>query len=63
MRLIDSVRAGDRVTIIGRAGQQQSGRAVMRCIAGGWVLHLDSRGMPGIAQDDNTVRVSAGRGR
>lgn len=57
-RLIDSVRAGDRVTIVNRFGQQHTGRAVMPCSAGGWVLNMGGKhGTPGIAQDQNTVRV------
>lgn len=62
MKLIDAVRAGDRVTIVNRFGQQHTGRAVMRCIAGGWVLNMGGRyGTPGIANDDNTVKVGKAR--
>lgn len=58
LRLIDSVRAGDRVTIVNRFGQKHSGRAVMPCSAGGWVLNMGGRyGTPGIADDSNTVKV------
>jgi hypothetical protein len=62
MKLIDSVRAGDQVTIVNRFGQQHTGRAVMPCIAGGWVLNMGGRyGTPGIANGDNTVKVGKGR--
>ena len=58
MRLIDLIRAGDRVTIVNRFGQERTGRAVMPCIAGGWVLNMGgAHGTPGIANDENTVRV------
>ena len=61
-RLIDLVRAGDRVTIVNRFGQQHTGRAVMPCSAGGWVLNMGGRyGTPGIADDSNTIRVSPRR--
>jgi hypothetical protein len=56
--LIDTVRAGDRVTIVDRFGKQHSGRAVMPCSAGGWVLNMGGKyGTPGIADDTNTVSV------
>lgn len=58
MRLIDSVRAGDRVTIITPHGSKLSGRAVMPSSHGGWVLNLGGRyGTPGIADDSNTIAV------
>jgi hypothetical protein len=58
MKLIDVVKAGDRVTIVNRFGQQRSGRAVMPSSAGGWVLNMGGRyGTPGIADDTNTVKV------
>jgi hypothetical protein len=58
MTLIDAVRPGDRVTIVNRFGQERSGRAVMPCSAGGWVLNMGGRyGTPGIADDTNTVKV------
>lgn len=63
-RLIDCVKAGDRVTIVDRFGQQRSGRAVMPCSTGGWVLNMGGRhGTPGIADDSNTVKVSPSRAR
>lgn len=56
--LIDIVRAGDRVTIVDRFGVQRTGRAVMRCSAGGWVLNMGGKhGTPGIATDANTTFV------
>lgn len=58
MRLIDSVKAGDTVTILTPQGQERKGRAVMPCIAGGWVLNGGGRhGTPIIADDSNTIRV------
>lgn len=60
--LIDAVRVGDRVTIVNRFGQQRTGRAVMPCSAGGWVLNMGgAHGTPGIANDDNTVKVTKRR--
>jgi hypothetical protein len=56
-RLVDAIRPGDRVTIVNRFGQKQTGRAVMRGPAG-WVLNMGGRhGTPGIATDDNVVKV------
>ena len=55
--LFESIRPGDRVTILTPHGQELSGRAVMRGPAG-WVLNLGGRyGTPGIAGPDNTVAV------
>ena len=58
-RLIDSVRPGDRVTIINRFDQKSTGRAVMPAKGGiGWVLNMGgAHGTPGIATDENTVAV------
>jgi len=57
-RLIELVKAGDRVTIVDRFGVAQTGRAVLPCSAGGWVLNMGGRyGTPGIATDDNTIKV------
>lgn len=67
--LIDTIRHGDRVTIlvpngIGRDGiewRKRTGTAVMRGPAG-WVLNMGGRyGTPGIAGVDNTVSVKAVR--
>jgi hypothetical protein len=64
--ILDSIKPGDRVTIlvpagIGRKGQewkQATGRAVMRSAHGGWVLNMGGpHGTPGIADEENTVRV------
>lgn len=56
--IVDAIRAGDRVTIVDRFGQQRTGRAVMRGPAG-WVLNMGGRhGTPGIASDDNITKVS-----
>lgn len=63
--LVDSIRHGDKVTILvpagfGRGGQEwepRSGRAVMRGPAG-WVLNLGgAHGTPGIASARNIVSV------
>jgi hypothetical protein len=60
--LIECVRPGDRVTIITPQGQERTGRAVMPCSAGGWVLNMGGRhGTPGIAGESNTVRVKPAR--
>ena len=57
MKLIDAVRAGDRVTIITPHGSKLTGRAVMKGPAG-WVLNLGGKyGTPGIASDENTISV------
>lgn len=59
--LIDTVRMGDRVTIVDRFGHERTGRAVMKGPAG-WVLNMGGKhGTPGIASDENTVKVRAGR--
>jgi hypothetical protein len=63
MKLIDSVRPGDRVTIVNRFGQERSGRAVMPSSHGGWVLNMGGpHGTPGIADDTNTVKVTRRKG-
>lgn len=63
-RLIDTIRAGDRVTIVNRFGQTSTGRAVMPSAHGGWVLNMGGRyGTPGIADDSNVVKVSKPRPR
>ena len=54
----DQIKAGDRVTIVNRFGQQRTGRAVMRGPAG-WVLNMGgAHGTPAIACDENIVRVT-----
>jgi len=63
LRIVDSIRAGDRVTIVDRFGVELSGRAVMRGPAG-WVLNMGGRyGTPGIASEENTTRVAKPRAR
>ena len=58
MTLIDTIRFGDRVTIIDRFGQKLTGKAVMEGPAG-WVLNMGGRhGTPAIAMDGNTVKVA-----
>lgn len=55
--LYDTIRAGDRVTIVDRFGKEHTGRAVMRGPAG-WVLNMGgAHGRPGIASEENVVNV------
>ena len=55
--IIDSIRHGDRVTIVDRFGKSHSGKAVMRGPAG-WVLNMGgAHGTPGIATAENIVKV------
>lgn len=55
--VLQAIRAGDRVTITTPHGQQVTGRAVMKGPAG-WVLNLGGpHGRPGIATEENTVKV------
>lgn len=57
--IVDHIRAGDRVTIVNKFGQERSGRAVMPSACGGWVLDMGgSHGTPGIATVKNTVEVT-----
>lgn len=54
---------GDRVTIVNRFGQESTGRAVMRGLAG-WVLNMGGRyGTPAIATEKNVVRVRKTRAK
>jgi hypothetical protein len=64
--LLDAIRAGDKVTILVYAGggsrnpeyKQKTGRAVMRGPAG-WVLNMGGpHGTPGIATDENIVKIA-----
>ena len=59
-RLVDSIHPGDRVTIVDRFGKPSTGRAVMPAKGGiGWVLNMGGKhGTPGIATDENVVKVS-----
>lgn len=60
--LYNSIRPGDRVTIVNRFGQKRTGRVVMRGPAG-WVLNLGgAHGTPGIASPENVVAVKHGGG-
>lgn len=58
--VVSQIRPGDRVTILTQQGQERSGRAVMynaqqEC----WVLNMGGpHGTPGIANEENIVRVS-----
>jgi len=69
MNAIDTIRPGDRVTILvpngigrnGREYKEKTGRAVMRGPAG-WVLNMGGRyGTPGVATEDNMVMVKRGK--
>ena len=60
--LIDTVKNGDRVTIVDRFGVEHTGRAVMRSAVGGWVLNMGGKhGTPGLADDLNVVAVKPPR--
>lgn len=64
--ILDSIRRGDRVTIVNRFGQERTGKAVMRG-PHGWVLNMGGRyGTPAVATEGNIVKVgsrrNAGRG-
>jgi hypothetical protein len=62
-RLVDTIRAGDKVTIVDRFGKEHTGRAVMRGPAG-WVLNMGGpHGRPGIASDSNVTSVRTPKGR
>jgi hypothetical protein len=55
--ILDSIRHGDKVTIVNRFGQQSTGRAVMRGPVG-WVLNMGGKyGTPAIATAENITRV------
>ena len=55
--LFNSIRPGDRVTIVNRFGQEHSGRCVMVFPAHA-VLNMGGRhGIPAIATADNVTRV------
>ena len=57
-RLIDSVEPHDKVTILTAHNQERTGRAVMRSSIDGWVLNMGgTHGTPGIATDENTIKV------
>jgi hypothetical protein len=59
--LSEAIRAGDRITIVNRFGQERTGRAVMLGPAG-WVLNMGGRhGTPAIATDENITKVVKGK--
>jgi|HubBroStandDraft_6_1064221.scaffolds.fasta_scaffold17089_3 hypothetical protein len=59
--LVDAIRAGSKVTIVNRFGQQRTGRAVMRSSSGGWVLNMGgAHGTPALADSSNVVKVRNG---
>lgn len=63
MSLLNSIRPGDRVTIVNRFNQRRTGRAVMRG-PHGWVLNLGgAHGTPGIATHENVVNVKTPKGK
>lgn len=60
VRLVDTIRPGDRVTIVDRFGQEHTGKAVMKSSVGGWVLNMGgAHGTPGLADDRNIIKVRA----
>ena len=62
-RLLDTIRPGDRVTIVDRFGKQRTGRATIIVPGSHVVLNMGgAHGTPGIANDSNIVRVSKGKG-
>ncbi len=63
MTEFNEIKSGDRVTIKDRFGVEHTGRSVMKGSAG-WVLNMGGpHGRPGIATEDNTVRIRKGRKR
>jgi hypothetical protein len=59
--ILDTIRNGDRVTIVNRFGQSHTGRAVMRG-PHGWVLNMGGKyGTPAIATEENITRVKHAR--
>jgi hypothetical protein len=55
--ILDSIRHGDKVTILSPQGQERTGKAVMRG-PHGWVLNMGgAHGTPGIATESNIVKV------
>lgn len=63
--LFDAIRPGDRVTIVNRFGQQQTGRAtIINRKDDVVVLNMGGpHGTPGIATRENVVRVVPGKGK
>ena len=63
MRLIDTIRAGDTVTILTPQNSKLKGRAVMKNLQyDSWVLNGGGRhGTPLIADDSNVVKVTKSR--
>ena len=60
-RLVDSIKYGDKVTILTSNGQQISGKAVMKSSMGdnSWVINTGGpHGRPAIASEANVISVS-----
>jgi hypothetical protein len=58
MKIRTLIKAGDRVTIKNRFGQEKTGKAVMPSGEGGWVLNMGgAHGTPGLATDDNVTKI------
>lgn len=58
---LDTIRFGDRVTIVNRFGQFRTGKATLRGSAG-WVLNMGGlHGTPAVATANNIVKVRKGR--
>lgn len=63
-RLVDTIKHGDRVTIVTSRGQKLTGKAVMKSSLGdnNWVLNTGgAHGTPALASDENVVKVVEGR--
>ena len=59
--ILNAISAGDRVTVVDRFGATRTGRAVMKGPAG-WVLNMGGKyGTPGIATNENVVKVKPRR--
>lgn len=59
MSILNTIRNGDRVTIVNRFGQKSTGRATLRGPVG-WVLNMGGRyGTPAVATEANIVKVVA----
>lgn len=63
-RIVDSIKHGDKVTIVTPRGQRLTGKAVMKSSLGdnSWVLNTGgAHGTPALASDENVIKVVEGR--
>ena len=62
IRLIDTIKNGDKVTIVTQHGQQITGRAIMwNDKVDAWVINTGGTyGTPTLAFDDNIIKVVSG---